>query len=259
MTASILTSIIAFVSTNIDDIFVLMLLFSQADNRRGKSRIVIGHFLGISLLVLLSFLGAFGLQFVPTQYVGLLGIVPIALGIKAWLEYRREEKEASAGNFSPNDAPFSLSQSDSESTPSEVNPCPNSSDSDPSDELISVPEYLYPDLFPRNEASCKPLAAVTSVSLLNALIVTIAGGADNVGVYIPLFVGYSVGERIAAVIIFAVLTLLWCFFGDALASLPVIRKTIQKYKQIAIPLIFILLGVYIILDSGLLGMYFHAR
>ena len=93
MIASILTSMVAYISTNIDDIFVLMILLAQTGR---KQRLIAGHFLGVGLITLISMLGALGLQNLPLKYVGILGLVPIALGIKAWFQRNDQEVEANA-------------------------------------------------------------------------------------------------------------------------------------------------------------------
>ena len=184
MLTSVLTSIIAYISTNIDDIFVLMILLAQT---KAKGRMIAGHFLGVGLLTAISMLGALGLQNLPLKYVGLLGLVPIFLGIKAWFDRDNGEVEAK------------------------------------------------------------------SVGILSMAIITLGNGADNVGVYIPLFTGFSAGERIGAVVIFAAMTALWVWLANSLAEFPKIKAVIEKYKAIAIPVVFIALGLFIILDSGLIG------
>ena len=186
MFASILTSIIAYISTNIDDIFVLMILLASSQGA-AKHKLIAGHFLGVGLITVISMLGAFGLQNLPLKYVGFLGLVPIALGIKAWFDREEEETEAKG------------------------------------------------------------------TGVLSMAMITLGNGADNVGVYIPLFTGFSGGERICAVIIFAVMTALWVWLANSLAEFPKVKAVIEKYKAIAIPVVFIALGVFILLDSGLIG------
>ena len=77
---NILTSIVAFVSTNIDDIFVLMLFY--ASGKFSKPTIVVGQYLGIGALVLISIVGAYIGSFFDERYVGLLGLFPIYLAIR---------------------------------------------------------------------------------------------------------------------------------------------------------------------------------
>ena len=54
---TLLASLIAFVVTNLDDIFILILFFS--DPKLRHRNIITGQFLGISTLILVSFLGSF--------------------------------------------------------------------------------------------------------------------------------------------------------------------------------------------------------
>lgn len=91
------------------------------------------------------------------------------------------------------------------------------------------------------------------MGLLSMAMITLGNGADNVGVYIPLFTGFSSAERAIAVLIFTVMTGLWVFLANSLAEFPKIKGIIERYKAIAIPLVFLALGIFIILDSGLLG------
>jgi len=82
----------AFVSTNLDDLFILMLLFAHSETRVEKYRIAAGQYLGLGALTVFSMLCALGLGYMPEQYLRLLGLVPVALGIRAWIR-RQEEAE----------------------------------------------------------------------------------------------------------------------------------------------------------------------
>ena len=75
--------IAVFVSTNIDDLFLLAAFF--ADTRLRPLSIVIGQYLGIGALVLVSALAALLALDIPDGWVALLGLVPLLLGIsKLW-------------------------------------------------------------------------------------------------------------------------------------------------------------------------------
>jgi len=82
MPSVILASVLAFVGTNIDDILVLTLLFSRG---RGRTRISLGYLLGVALLTGLSALAAFGLRRFSGDWLRLLGLIPILLGVRALL------------------------------------------------------------------------------------------------------------------------------------------------------------------------------
>ena len=77
----------SFIATNIDDIFVLMLFFSTSNFR--KSQIVIGQYLGIGLLVVIGTLGSLLALVVPHYIIGLLGLVPISIGIIKLVQLRK--------------------------------------------------------------------------------------------------------------------------------------------------------------------------
>lgn len=83
MIDTILSSVISFIGTNIDDIFVDTLLFSQADNGKKARQVVLGKYLGIGTLVLVSIAISLGIGRLLTEYIAFLGIVPILLGVKA--------------------------------------------------------------------------------------------------------------------------------------------------------------------------------
>jgi cadmium resistance transport/sequestration family protein len=196
MAETILAGIVSFVGTNIDDIFINTLFFAQADTKRKVKATIIGVYLGIGTLVLLSMLGAYFLQAVPQRYIGLLGFIPIILGIKAWAEYIQEKKNSNA------------------------------------DESVE------------NPGASKGL-------LWSVALVTIANGADNIGVYTPLFASYTYVQRMTIVMVFILMTALWCVLGKKLSDLPGLRNALLKHKHIMVPIVFIALGIYIILKANL--------
>ncbi|MBL1178240.1 cadmium resistance transporter [Pantanalinema sp. GBBB05] len=78
---AISTGFTAFTATNLDDILILMLFFSQVNALFRKRHIVAGQYLGFTALVLASLPSFFGSLLLPRPCVGLLGLVPIAIGI----------------------------------------------------------------------------------------------------------------------------------------------------------------------------------
>ncbi len=189
MPETILSCLAAFAGTNIDDIFINMFFFSEADTPAKVRSVVIGKYLGTALLLLLGFLGASGLRFFTGLPLDLLGLFPIILGIKGFFCY--------------------LKQKNSEET-----------------ELLFVR---------------------SGTSAWNVMFVTISSGADNIGVYIPLFTEYSSWQMLAAVFVFAVMTALWCLLGKKIADLPLLQSHLAGHRHIVAPILYILLGFYILL------------
>lgn len=186
MTQVIITAALAFAATNIDDIFILMLLFSAAEHDNCRCRIALGQFLGVGILTAISLSGAAGLGLLPDIYLRLLGLVPLAMGLRAWLQRNKPEAEE------------------------ETNPAGK--------------------------------GTVCSTALL-----TVANGGDNLGVYLPLFAGYTWKQSLLVVLIFALMTGLWCLLGKYLADLPKVGTLLQRYRGVLVPWVLMLLGLYILL------------
>ena len=72
---------IAFVATNIDDLLILLLFFSQVNVNFRRRHIVIGQYLGFVVIIIASLPGFFGGLVVPQKFIGLLGLLPIAIGL----------------------------------------------------------------------------------------------------------------------------------------------------------------------------------
>lgn len=74
---------LVFASTNIDDLVVLTFLFlaSRTVGRPRPWQIVAGQGVGIAVLVVLATVAALGLLVVPTRWVGLIGVIPLAVGL----------------------------------------------------------------------------------------------------------------------------------------------------------------------------------
>jgi cadmium resistance protein CadD (predicted permease) len=136
--ATVVLAVTAFVSTNIDDGFVISAFL--ANPRMGRRSVIIGQFLGIGTLVAVSALGATLALAAPEGWVSLLGFVPLTLGIRQLLALRR----------SSNGGAPSVEERDARSQ-----------------EAVAE----------QSHRSQVPTVAG----------VTIANGADNIGVYIPLF------------------------------------------------------------------------
>jgi cadmium resistance protein CadD (predicted permease) len=88
-----------------------------------------------------------------------------------------------------------------------------------------------------------------SAGMLAIAGVTIANGGDNIGIYIPLLTTLDTWAKIQLVIIFALMTYLWCIFAKYLSHHPLLAKSLNKYGHIIMPVVLFLLGVFIIYES----------
>ncbi|MGC5290788.1 cadmium resistance transporter [Micromonospora sp. DT231] len=178
-----------FAATDIDDIVILTLFFvaARTTGRPRPWQIVAGQYLGIGALALASAVVAAGLLVVPDPWTGLLGLLPIALGVRA------------------------LRSSDDDETPTVV------------------------------------------TGLLGVAGVTIANGADNVAVYVPVFRALGVAGSAIYLLVFVLLIALWCAAAAWLGGHPRVVRLVERAGHWLVPAIFVGVGVVILVSSGVLG------
>ncbi|MGC4864452.1 cadmium resistance transporter [Micromonospora sp. DT53] len=180
---------VVFAATDIDDIVILTLFFVAA-RTTGQPRtweIVAGQYLGIGALALASAVIAGGLLVVPDPWTGLLGLLPIALGVRA------------------------LRGSGDDETPAVVS------------------------------------------GALGVAGVTIANGADNVAVYVPVFRAFGVADSAVFLLVFVLLIALWCVAGAWLGGHRRVIRLVERAGAWLVPTIFIAIGLVILVSSGVLG------
>ena len=195
MGQTIISAIGVYISTSIDYLIILIILFAQLSQSKQKWHIYTGQYLGTGLLVGTSLVAAYVVNFVPEEWmVGLLGLIPIYLGIRFAIVGEGEEEE---------------------------------------EEIIE-----------RLEQS-KSNQLFWTVTLL-----TIASGGDNLGIYIPYFASLDWSQTLVALLVFAIGIIIFCELSRVLSSIPLISETIEKYERIIVPLVFILLGLYIMYENG---------
>lgn len=188
-----------FVATNLDDIFLLLTFF--ADRKQRASHVVAGQFLGIGLLTAASVVCALTAVVIPKDYLGLLGLLPLAIGIKKLVELKRGTGD-DAGEAPPRDEEKSA------------------------------------------------LRNVLAVAL-----VTIANGGDNVGVYVPVFATHPWVQVLVMVVVFAVLTGVWCVVAYALVNHRTFGDRIRRVGHVVLPFVLILVGLHILAGSrALVGL-----
>jgi cadmium resistance protein CadD (predicted permease) len=89
-------SLATFAATNIDDAFLLTLFFAR---RIPAWRIAAGQYLGFAIIIAVSLIGATASSAIPHNWIRLLGLLPLALGIKHLLRRRTEAERQSTGEF----------------------------------------------------------------------------------------------------------------------------------------------------------------
>jgi cadmium resistance protein CadD (predicted permease) len=176
-------SVTTFAATNLDDIFLLTVFFAR---RVPTRRIVAGQYLGFATIVALSFALVWGVSLaIPRAWTRLLGILPLAIGIKELVRIRR-----------------------SQAIPAE--------------------------------------RVDSSVSVLSIATITLANGADNVGVYVPFFVAHRADLQLVLVV-YGLLVLVWCSVGKWFGRHALALKALAGWGHWIVPFVLIGLGGYILL------------
>jgi cadmium resistance transport/sequestration family protein len=197
-------AIAAFIATNLDDMMILTLFFAQEDSSTRKHHIVIGQYLGFTILIIASLPGFFGGLVIKRPVIGLLGFLPLIIGIYKLFQRDHDEGEIQLVNEDNNKKTFFRS-------------------------LINPQIYT--------------VAAVT-----------VANGADNISIYLPLFASSNWLKLVITVVVFYVMVGIWCGLGYYFTRHRIISDIFSRYGHILTPLVLIGLGIYILFDSGTLRL-----
>ncbi len=96
--SAIFAGVTAFIATNLDDLVILMLFFAQINAVFRPKHIVVGQYLGFGALILASLPGFFGGLIVPKPWIGLLGLIPIAIGLYQLIHPEDENEVQTVAN-----------------------------------------------------------------------------------------------------------------------------------------------------------------
>jgi cadmium resistance protein CadD (predicted permease) len=185
-------AIALFISTNIDDMFLLLGFFANVKFRARE--VIVGQSLGIALLIGVSILASLLSFSIPRPYIGLLGIVVIALGLK---------------------------------------------------KLIA----LFTEPAENHDVELEEIAESAHNRILAVTIVTMANGGDNIAIYTPAFAIHSRKEVAVIVLIFAVLTAIWCLVAYSIVNHSGLRTSFQRYGQMASYVVLIAVGTMVMIEA----------
>jgi cadmium resistance protein CadD (predicted permease) len=179
-------SVTTFAATNLDDLFLLTVFFAR---RVAARRIVAGQYLGFAPIVVVSLAGILAAgAAVPHSWIRLLGIFPLAIGVK---------------------------------------------------ELVQL----------RNSKSTRAAEGTGSLSVFSIAALTLANGADNIGVYVPFFFASRSHLRLVLAT-YGVLVLVWCGGGKWIGSHPLVLKAVERWGHWIVPFVLIGLAGYILMFTS---------
>jgi cadmium resistance protein CadD (predicted permease) len=214
----------AFVGTNVDNGVVTMAMVAGAPLERAH-RIAAGQVFGFAVLVAVSAAAAAVLFEFSSAVVGLLGLVPLAIGVRGLVELARARPAATAASVDGSAAP----------TPG-TGPAPG-------------PAGGRQRRWLRRGGSSPEQRAVGR-SFTAAALVTIAAGGDNLAVYIPLFrVGGTTNVgAIVGVFVLAEALLTWVILTGG--RHPKARRIMLRLGHVAVPILLCCLGILVMVQAG---------
>ncbi|CAK1221990.1 MULTISPECIES: cadmium resistance transporter [Fructobacillus] len=93
MTATLITGFFSYLGTTSDYFVILVLLFATFRKKSQVRPIILGAYLGNALLVGAALLIGGVLKQIPAEWIlGLLGLVPVAIGVKNYFSNEEEEE-----------------------------------------------------------------------------------------------------------------------------------------------------------------------
>jgi len=228
-------AIAAFIATNIDDLFLLIVFFAHP--QYNASSVIIGQYLGISSLILVSIPVYIFKSSIPDFFMVLMGFIPLLIGLLKIIGFYRHKTKPI--NRISNGSSFINSESS--------NPNGKLDNTNNSDYEILINEIEQQSFFKETQVK----SGKYSLAWFSVALITISNGADNIGIYAPLFSTLNQIEILLTILIFLIMTGIWCFTGHLIIKNKILGIKIEKYGHIILPFVLILLGIGIIVSNYL--------
>lgn len=212
-------AIIAFISTNIDDFFVLAAFFS--DNSYSKKTVIIGQYIGMLIIIAVSCIGYIFKMLLPMQWVGILGVLPIMIGSKHIVRYVKNRKRYIDDNI------ISINTSNA---------------------------ITIENIDEQKNSTTNIIKKIVNSKISFVAMVTFSNGGDNLGIYVPLFASLNLSELIFTIVMFLIMVAVWCEIVIFFANNKLTGIIFKKYGKSCFPFVLILLGVYIIIKCNTLSL-----
>jgi cadmium resistance protein CadD (predicted permease) len=224
--ATIQIAVASALATTFDDNIYLTAFFGEVDRKFRPAHVVTGELIGVSFLIAIALLGAsLGVLF-PRNIVGLLGVLPIAIGVSS-LSGRVQELLQNDSNEQR------IPLRNERSTVKRVTPG-----------FVSHRLTLWQLLKDRQTYGVS--------------VVTIANGSNNLSIYIPLFASLGVSQLIIVVPTIYMAVFCWLGLSYGLTRTPGLSLVLNRHAKTILPFVLIWLGYRILADSGSLELLINA-
>jgi cadmium resistance protein CadD (predicted permease) len=201
----------AAVATTFDDNIYLTGFFSEVNRTFRPKHVVVGELIGFTALISISLVGFLIGLAISSDWIGLLGILPILIGLNN-LRLLIVNKDESIENKSAN--------------------------------LKQNARFRG---FDSRERSL--LDVIQDRQTYRVSAVTISNGGNNLGIYIPLFASSSLKSLAVIIPICYLIICTWLFMSYHLTRTPGIALVLSRYASKLFPFVLMWLGLRIILDN----------
>ena len=205
------TGVATATATTFDDNIYLAMFFSRTNRCFRPLHIIVGEYIGFTVLVLISLSGFLLGRFCASAWLGLLGLMPIAIGVTTLLAraprqdglpelpraVRRRRASAAAAP-----GPLTLGR------------------------------------------------ALRDPRTYQVSAVSIANGGNNIAIYIPLFTSCSLPRLVVILLICYAAIGLWCLNSWLLIRQPQMALVMSRVVARIVPFVLIALGLSILLRNG---------
>lgn len=203
----------AGLATTFDDNLYLTGFFGESSRTFRPLHVIVGELLGFTFLLSVSLIGVpLGLVFTP-QKVGLLGLMPILIGVMNLLNYRKQRSTGKQRQF-------------------------------PGHSLSSHRAHYF------ESGRATVLGVLRQRQTYDVFLVSVSSGGNNLSIYIPLFASLSIVDTLIVVPVFYAYIAAWLFLSFALTRAPGLALVLNRYAPLFFPFILIWLGCRILLDTG---------
>ncbi|MDP3624175.1 MAG: cadmium resistance transporter [Methanobacteriaceae archaeon] len=228
-------AISTFIATNIDNLFLLTVFFAHP--QYDTSSIIIGQYAGIISLILIIIPVYIFKSYITDFLMVLMGFIPLLIGLKEIMDlYMNKTK-----SIIPISNGSSFINSESSNSSEKLDNTTTNVD----DEIL-VNEIDQKSFFKEDHLNSRNYS---SLAWFSVALITISNGVDNIGVYTPLFSILNQSELLLTILIFLIITGIWCFFAHLIIKNKLLGIKIEKYGHIILPFVLILLGIGIIVSN----------
>lgn len=209
LAGALATGTAAAVATTFDDNIYLTLFFGKVNRSFRPRHVVIGEYLGFTALVSISLVGFLGGLVISPIWIGLLGFLPVAIGISYLLSREEQETIQTVSDSLKTKAPTSRSRQQNQSW----------------------------------------MATLRDRQTYRVSAVTIANGGNNIGIYVPLFASSTLPSLGVILCICYLTVGLWCFLSYNLTRQPGIAFVMARCARKVFPFVLIWIGLSIVIEN----------